>query len=388
MNSPAIEKPLYNGLTHAPAGLPGSYYTDIAQHTRELEKIWYQEWVYLCRAETLEGPLAYRTFELGTQPILLLRDGDGILRAFHNVCRHRGSILCSEPSGRLNAKLLVCPYHSWSFRLDGQLQGVSSKYPAVGFDKSDYPLHRIAVQDWRGFIFVNLAGDQAAPFSPGFDLDSGNLDNWPLESLRAVHATTKILQCNWKIFWENFSECLHCPGTHPELCDLVPIYKRAFQDERDDLHWRAHSGENDPAYKGGLRAGALTWTSDGQPHGPVFAQLTEAERAAGQTYVIKLPAMMMAGHIDYVRVIRMRPLGPKRTELHVEWLFSPEAIAADGFDPTPAIDFTNLVMDQDAALCALNQKGLGSAAFRTGVLMPEEYVVHQFHHYVRNATET
>ena len=109
MSGTAIEKPLYNGLTHAPAGLPRSWYTDAALYELELENIWTKQWVYLCRAETLETPLAYRTFTLGTQPILLLRDGDGLLRAFHNVCRHRGSVLCSEPSGRLNAKLLVCP---------------------------------------------------------------------------------------------------------------------------------------------------------------------------------------------------------------------------------------------------------------------------------------
>ena len=385
--SSTAERPIYNGLTDTPSALPRAYYTDDEHFHRELKQIWYKEWVYLCRAETLDGPLAFRTFELGDQPILLLRDEAGLLRAFYNVCRHRGALLCTEPSGRLNAKLLTCPYHAWSYRLDGQLHKVSSKYPAPDFSKSDYPLHAIAIHEWRGFVFINLAGDAAAPFEARFDLDSGRLDNWPLESLRVVHSITKILDCNWKIFWENFSECLHCPGTHPELCDLVPIYKRAYQDERDDPRWQEKEDSQDPKFKGGLKRGAFTWTMDGQPHSLVFQELTQAERNAGQTYVIKLPALMMAGHIDYVRTIRMRPLSQKQTELYVEWLFSPEAIAAQGFDPSPAIDFTNIVMDQDVALCALNQKGLAAAAFGSGVLMPEEYVLRELHNFIRSALE-
>ena len=387
MSNTVTEKPLYNGLTTTPATLPRGYYTDTAHYERELKDIWYKQWVYLCRAETLDGPLAFRTFELGTQPILLLRDEAGQLRAFYNTFRHRGSLLCTEPSGRLNAKLLTCPYHAWSFKLNGELHKVSSKYPAADFNKADYPLHGIAVHEWRGFVFINLAGAKAPPFEARFDLDSGKLDNWPLESLRMVHAQTKILDCNWKIFWENFSECLHCPGTHPELCDLVPIYKRAFQDERDDPSWQDHADSHDPKFKGGLKQGAFTWTMDGQPHSKPFQDLTDAEHNAGQTYVIKLPAMMMAGHIDYVRVIRMRPLGLKKTELYVEWLFPPEAIAEAGFDPSPAVQFTNIVMDQDMALCALNQKGLDSMAHEAGVLMPEEYVLQEFHNYIRKAVD-
>jgi Rieske 2Fe-2S family protein len=375
---------LYNGLTHTPATLPRAFYTDAAHHQAELRDIWYKNWLYLCRAETLDGALSFRTFEVGDQPILLLRDGNLALRAYYNVCRHRGAILCTEPSGRLNTRLLTCPYHNWSFGLDGRLVATSSKQTAPDFNKADYPLHGIAVTEWRGFVFVNLAGASAPPFEPVFDLDSTNLNNWPLESLRAAHAATKILDCNWKIFWENFSECLHCPNAHPELCDLVPIYKRAFQDERDDPHWQDHAESRDPKYKGGLKAGALTWSMDGQPHSEVFAELTDAERAAGQNFVVKLPALMMVGHIDYVRIVRMRPLGPTRTELYVEWLFPPAAIAAAGFSAAPVVDFTNLVMAQDVALCALNQRGLAAAPFESGVLMPEEYVLHEFHDWIRN----
>lgn len=373
----------YNGLTHTPATLPRDFYTDAAHHERELRDIWYKNWVYLCRAETLDGPLAFRTFTLGTQPILVLRDGTGTLQAFYNVCRHRGAILCTEPSGRLNAKMLTCPYHSWAFALDGRLIKASSKHPAADFNKAEFSLYDIAVTEWRGFVFINLAGAAAAPFAPTFDLDSTNLDNWPLESLRAAHTATKILDCNWKIFWENFSECLHCPGAHPELCDLVPIYKRAYQDERDDPHWQDHADSSDPRYKGGLKPGAVTWSMDGQPHSETFAELSEAERAAGQNFVVKLPSLMMVGHVDYVRIVRMRPLSVTQTELYVEWLFPPAAIAAPGFSPAAAVDFTNLVMAQDVALCALNQRGLAAAPFQSGVLMPEEYVLQEFHGWLR-----
>ncbi len=378
-------KPPYNGLNFVPETLPRGFYVDAAHFEAEMRDIWCRNWVYLCRAETLEGPLHFRTFELGTQPILLLRDEQNELRAFYNVCRHRGSVLCSEPSGRLPAKMLLCPYHNWSYALDGRLTKTSSKYPAADFNKSDYPLHGIAITEWRGFVFVHLAGEDAPAFKPEFDLDSVNLDHWPLESLKCAHSSTKILDCNWKIFWENFSECLHCPSAHPELSDLVPIYKRAYQDERDDPQWAEHAQSSDPKYKGGLKPGAVSWSMDGQAHAPQFENLNEAERRAGHNFVIKLPSMMMVGHVDYVRILRMRPLSPTKTELYVEWLFLPSAMAAPEFDITPIVDFVDLVMAQDAALCALNQKGLSASAHESGVLMPEEYVVHDFHNWIRGA---
>jgi len=196
------------------------------------------------------------------------------------------------------------------------------------------------------------------------------------------HVLQKEIHCNWKVFWENYNECLHCPGVHLQLSQLVPIYGRGLLEERDDPDWRAHAADPDPKFKGGLRSGAVTWSMDGRATVEGFAGLSPEDRRAGSVYMTALPSMFIVGHLDYVRVVRLRPLGPERTELRVEYLFAPDALAQPGFDLDNIVDFTNRVMTEDAEVCELNQRGLHAAAHRRGVVMPEEYLIRQFHEWL------
>jgi Rieske 2Fe-2S family protein len=377
----ASERDPYNGLTQAEPTLPSSAYWDEAAYQLDLDAIWYKNWLLVCREADLAQPLAFRRFRIGTQDIIVLRDDTGALRAFHNTCRHRGSQLCQESEGRLKARLITCPYHAWSYSLRGDLVRVPSKSLPDGFDKADHPLYRVALSVWRGFVFINLQEDAAGSAQASFDPASGNLGNWPLETLVAGHVLRKVMQCNWKIFWENFNECLHCPGVHKDLSQLVPIYGRGLMSRHDDPEWTRHADNDGPEFSGGLRAGAETWSSDGKTHGPVFSGLTPAERAAGQTYATSLPSIFIVGHVDYVRTVRLVPLGPEQTELVAEWLFAPEALAATDIDNI--IAFGTQVLEEDAAICEVNQKGLRSMRHAAGVLMPEEYELHRFHNWVR-----
>lgn len=380
--SPSEHDP-YNGLTRLEPTLPSSAYWDIDAHQRDLDAIWYRSWLLVCREADLAQPLAFRTFRVGTQEIVVLRDETGELRAFHNTCRHRGSQLCQASEGRLKARLITCPYHAWSYSLRGDLVRVPSKSLPEGFDKADHPLYRVALSVWRGFVFVNLREDAAGSAETSFDPASGNLANWPLETLVSGHVLRKVMDCNWKIFWENFNECLHCPGVHKDLSRLVPIYGRGLMGRHDDPEWARYADNDAPEFSGGLRAGAETWSRDGRVHGPVFPELTSAERTAGQTYATNLPSMFIVGHVDYVRTVRLVPLGSEQTELTAEWLFLPEALA----DPTADIDnivaFGRQVLEEDADICEVNQKGLRSMRHEAGVLMPEEYELHRFHNWVR-----
>ncbi len=373
----------YNGLRSVEDTLPSHTYFDADHYERELAAIWYRNWVYLCRAKSLEKPGSYRTFDLGTQQILLLRDEEGRLRAFHNTCRHRGSRLCRAEEGRFTAKRIVCPYHRWTYSLQGKLLRTSSLACPEGFDSEDFPLYDVAVADWGGFVFINLAGDEGPSLEQSFDRASARLDHWPLEDLIVGHSFRKILQCNWKLFWDNFNECLHCPGVHPELSNLVPIYGRALIAERDDPRWREYAALDDPKFKEGLRHDAATWSMDGQAHGETFQGLSDEERRAGQSFATILPSMYVVAHVDYVRVIRLRPIGPEQTELVAQWLFPPETLADAAFDPANIVEFATLVMEQDAEACALNQRGLHSLRHDKGVLMPEEYIVKWFQDWVR-----
>jgi Rieske 2Fe-2S family protein len=381
LDAPVIDEPGYKGLTEHTPGLPAEAYFDPLRYQKELQKIWYRNWVYVVRSSDLARPRTFQTFELGDQRVLLVRDDQGALQGFHNTCRHRGAALCREPTGSLRAGTIVCPYHAWVYNLQGDLLRTSSKTHAGGFDVADYPLYKISVKEWRGFMFVALT-DAPPPFEKIFDLPLNRLDAWPLQDLLVGHVLQKTMQSNWKIFWENYNECLHCPGVHPQLSQLVPIYGRGLLEECDDPQWRAHAGDSDPKFKGGLRSGAATWSLDGKTTGAPFAGLSEEDKKVGHVYLTSLPSVFLVGHIDYVRVVRLRPLGPEQTELRVEYLFSPETLADPAFDLRNIVDFTNRVMTEDAQVCELNQQGLRAVPHRRGVVMPEEYVIRQLHEWL------
>ena len=374
----------YTGLRQLEAGLPSHYYYDAAHYERELQAIWYRSWVYLCRAASLPGPQSFRTFRIGTQGILVVRDESGALRAFHNTCRHRGSALCSAAEGKLRAKAITCPYHGWSYNLQGCLSAVPALGMSGDFDRRNYSLYDIALQEWGGLVFVNLAGD-ATPLAAALRPNAERLANWPMADLVTGHVMRKTLACNWKIFWENFSECYHCPGIHPELVSIVPIYGRSIMNQFDDPNFARHREDPDPKYRGGLRAGALTWSMDGQTAGAPFPGLTAEERAAGHRFVTSWPTLYAVGHVDYMRVVSMRPLGPEETELTAEWLFPAETLADPAFNLENAVKLARLVIEQDGAICEVNQRGLRSLAHRQGVLMPQEYAVHAFQQWVRRS---
>jgi Rieske 2Fe-2S family protein len=371
----------YNGLTELTEGLPAEAYFEPRHFERELQRIWYRNWIYVCRSSELAARRAFRTFELGDQRVLLVRDDNGSLKGFHNTCRHRGAVLCRETKGTLKSPALVCPYHAWTYNLDGDLLRTSSKAHAQGFDVADYPLYKVKVREWRGFVFLAL-GDDPPTFDHVFDTPFNRLDAWPLADLVLAHTFEKPVNSNWKIFWENYNECLHCPSVHPKLSSLVPIYGRGLLEERDDPRWSDHQAECDPKYKGGLREGAATWSNDGRLTGTEFPGLSAEDRKLGAVYVTGLPSMFIVGHVDYVRVVRLLPLGPERSQLRVEYLFSPDTLASADFDMSNVVDFTNLVMTEDADVCELNQQGLHAGPHVRGVVMPEEYVIRQFHTWV------
>lgn len=258
---------LYTGLRHIEHTLPSAAYLDRAVYEQDLEAIWYRSWIMVGRSADIGASLDFRVFTIGTQQVLVLRDETGVLRAFHNTCRHRGSQLCTAESGRLKARLLTCPYHAWSYSLRGELVRVPSKTLPEGFSKADYPLYPVGLQEWRGFIFVNLGDAVADSVEETFDDASANLANWPLENLVSGHVFTTVLKCNWKIFWENFNECLHCPGVHRHLSHLVPIYGRGLMARHDDPDWASRADNDAPEFAGGLRAGAETWSTDGRSRG-------------------------------------------------------------------------------------------------------------------------
>lgn len=374
----------YNALTHSEPSLPAKWYYDPGHYAREVQSIWQRTWLYVCHTDALREPLTYRTMEIGDQNIVVVRSTEGELRAFHNTCRHRGSILCTEREGRLKSKLIVCPYHQWSFAAsDGSLIRTSSYKEPEGFDKADYPLFPVAIAEWRGCIMINLNPDARWDTPQAFNRTPENLANYPLEDMVVGHVWRKVMHCNWKTFWENFNECLHCPNVHPELGKLVPLFTRRIVNPRDLPGWQAHEGTDDPKFRGGLNNGVGTWSMDGSAQNHVIKTLNDKDLATGYTYATSLPSVFIGGYPDHIRIVRLLPLGPEKTELVSEWLFEKETLNAPNYDISNVVDFAKLVMDQDLAACELNQRGLHAAPMEQGVLMPEEYLLKRVHDWVR-----
>ena len=372
----------YAGLTKITNGLPTSYYLDDAHHQHEMASIWRNNWVYVCRSSEIPASRSYRTFELGAQSIFLVRDETGVLRGFYNTCRHRGAALCPNTQGKFPPAGIVCPYHNWRYGLQGQLRQTSSHLHPEGFELENFSLYKVAVAEWNGLVFVALTPEPPS-FGNHFDQPLQRFDSWRLGELVSGHTFRKVIACNWKVFWENYNECLHCPGVHPRLAQLVPIFARGLQDERDDPHWQQHADKDDPQYRGGLRHGAQSWTMDGKPVGVPFPGLTDSDRKTGQVYMTCLPSAFIVAHIDYVRVVRLRPLATEQTELSVEFLFRPETLQDPARDISRAVEFTNIVMKEDADACELNQRGLHAAPHQHGVVMPEEHLIAAFQEWVK-----
>ena len=361
-------------LKRVERSLPGAWYHDAGQYRRELDAVWLRSWLYACREEEL-APRDYRVVEVGDQGVIVTRDSGGRLRAFDNACRHRGSQLCPEPAGRFRGPAIVCPYHGWTYSLEGELVGTPHQVAGGGLRREELSLHRFAVESWAGFVFVNL-GDDAPPLADALGAAPAQLASWPLEGLVVGERTRHDVACNWKVFWENFSECLHCPGVHPELSRLVPTYRRGLVDPTDDP---------DSPPPAGLAPGAETWTLDGRSRLPHFPGLGDEERLAGQTFGVVRPGFFVVAHVDYARAVRVLPRGPERTELQVEWLFDPATLARPDFDLEHATALGRLVVEQDARICETNQRGLRSRRHLQGVLVPQEYGVFDFHEWLRRA---
>jgi Rieske 2Fe-2S family protein len=270
-----MDNPTRPTLSHLEPSLPSRSYFDPDHYQRELEAIWYRSWLCIGRAEELAEPRHYKVVDIGSQSILVTRDRKGQLYAFHNTCRHRGSVLCEQARGRFRGNAIVCPYHAWAYSLDGELKGTPHQLRSPDFDTQDFSLYRVALDTWGGFIFVNLLGEAAPPLADGLDGLTYEVANWPLEALRVGRRIERTLACNWKIFWENFLECFHCPTVHPELCRIVPIYGRGLQAEDEDPNCAPELVGRGAAP---LAPGAVTWSLDGQTDLPELPGLDDADR--------------------------------------------------------------------------------------------------------------
>jgi Rieske 2Fe-2S family protein len=341
-----------------PAGvhtLPARYYTDPAHFEREMEAIHYRMWLCAGRAETLPAAGRYVVRQVGNASVILLRGEGGRFEAFYNVCRHRGTRLCRDEEGQFPARI-QCGYHGWTYRLDGSLAAAPHMDQVEGFREADYPLRRVALDEWDGHLFVNLAEDPE-PLSAQLSGLPAKFRPWRMEELKRVEKRVYTLKANWKLIFQNYSECLHCPIVHPLL--------------QRQSHYL--SGDNEPpaarpTYLGGrmdLRDGVATLSLDGTTNRACLPGLSPGDRRRVYYYAV-LPNLLLNLHPDYMLTFTLWPRAADRTDVECEWHFHPEEIAKPGFDPRGAIEFWDLTNRQDWELSDLAQEGISSRGYVPG----------------------
>ncbi len=346
-------------ISEGQMSLPAEAFNDDAVLDWEMEHFFDESWVCVGRAEDLRGPGDRCAVALGRESALLVRDEEGNLRAFYNVCRHRGHLL-AEVGESSSGRFIRCPYHAWAYGLDGSLQGAPGFGSSPWFDKADYPLVQVRIAEWEGWLFANASGD-----APPFEEHVGNLgemigNHRPGELVTVARRSYEI-GANWKILVENYHECYHCPSIHPELCKVSP--PKSGEDHEARGIWFGGSME--------LEDHAETMSLTGESFAPRLPYLAEGQEREVYYYQL-FPNLLISPHPDYVMTHRLRPLAPGRTAVECEWLFSREAVETEGFDPSYAIEFWDLTNGQDWKACEGVQRGAASRGYRQGPLSPDE----------------
>jgi Rieske 2Fe-2S family protein len=350
--------------------LPAAAYLSDEVFAWEREWLFARTWVCLGRGADLLGPGQVRAVGAAGESILLTRDG--AIAAFSNVCRHRGHELVELGPAR-DLRLIRCPYHSWTYTLEGSLRSAPVVTHSPDFDRADYPLVPIRIAEWHGFLWANLSGDALELVEHLGNLGD-ELSGYQLHELvRAAHHEY-LIEANWKVVVENYSECYHCSSIHPDLCRISP--PESGRDLDSTGMW--FGGPMD------LREGAETMSMDGRSAGMPIPGLAAA-RLRQVLYVALFPNLLVSAHPDYVMTHRLEPLAPDGTRIVCEWLFPREAVDRTGFDPSYAVDFWDLTNRQDWAVCEGVQRGMRHRGYRQGILSTWEGTVYQFNQIIAGA---
>lgn len=335
--------------------LPAAAYTDPAVLAWENRHLFAAGWVCIGRADDLPKPGDRRAYAVGDEGILVVRGGDGALRGFFNTCRHRAHELLPA-GGQASGKYIRCPYHAWVFNTDGELHGVPPAHDDDVPDKSQFRLNAVRVEEWHGYVMVNVSGD-APPLAEYFQGLEEVVAPYQLEDLRVGDTHSYTLETNWKLIVENYHECFHCPTVHPELCRVS---------DPDVGDFLVGAG----AFIGGgmvLRDGVTTMSLDGSSNGIPIPGLPE-EKLRDVMYIQLFGNLLISLHPDYVMVHRVVPLTPDRTFVECQWLFPQGAYDKSDFDPSYAVDFWDITNRQDWTACESVQRGTHSRGYQPGPL--------------------
>ncbi|MET8011983.1 aromatic ring-hydroxylating dioxygenase subunit alpha [Streptomyces sp. NPDC005271] len=362
------------------ATLPGHWYTSPSVFRREQEHLFEALWFCAVRSADLDRPGAFRTVRVGRESVLITRNRRGELRAFLNICRHRGARLCTEESGTVR-RSLQCPYHAWTYDLDGKLTAAPNLQKMPDIDRAERGLLPVALREWLGYAWVCLAEEP-----PSFEEtvigavaerlgDAAAVERYGVAGLSLGRRISYDIRANWKLIVENFMECYHCATIHPELTEVLP----EFADGLAAQYFVGHGARFAEEAEG--------FTVDGSAG---FGRITGlAEEQDRRYYAITVRPQVFLNLVpDHVIVHRMFPLAADRTLVECDWLYAPEVVASKR-DLSKSVELFHRVNTQDFDACERTQPAMHSRAYRRGgVLVPSEHHIGAFHQWVTDHVPT
>ncbi|MCT1802926.1 aromatic ring-hydroxylating dioxygenase subunit alpha [Kocuria carniphila] len=356
------------------ATLPGRTYTDQNFFRAEQEQIFERMWFCAVRSADLDKPGAYRTVQVGRESIIITRNRKHGIRAFYNVCRHRGATLCTEDSGEAK-RSFQCPYHAWTYDFDGKLIAAPNltKMPDIG--REEYGLVTIPVREYLGYVWVCLA-DEPPSFEEHVmgDIeerlgDSDAIQGYDVANLALGRRITYDVQANWKLIIENFMECYHCATIHPELTEVLP----EFADGLAAQYFVGHGAEFGEEVKG--------FTVDGSEGLDKIPGVDDDHDRRYYAITVK-PTVFVNLVPDHVIIHRMFPLAVDHTIVECDWLYLPSVVES-GKDVSASVELFHRVNQQDFDACERCQPAMGSKIYaKGGVLVPSEHHIGVFHDWV------
>jgi len=322
-------------------------------YQRETQRIFDRQWICIGRTSEIEKPGQYFLYESDGRSLIVVRGQDEKLRCLFNVCRHRGTRLCDTEAGQFDHKI-QCPYHAWSYKLDGNLAAAPNMADVDGFELADYPLHEAPCAIWEGFIFINHA-QSPPPFQEVYKPISNRFKDWALADLVSAQRITYEVAANWKVIFQNYSECYHCPFVHPQLSPLS-----SYTSSSNDF-------EAGP-FLGGpmiLNEEHQSLSMDGKRCAAVLPGVGQKDARRVYFYTL-FPSLFISPHPDYVMTHRIERLGIDQTRITCDLLFHPDAIKEPNFDPGPAIEFWDMTNRQDWKICEQTHRGITSDGYQPG----------------------
>jgi len=352
--------------------LPSSCYLTEAAFAREKEHIFFCEWICAGREEQLPNAGDHLILDVLGESVLVVRTRHGELKAHYNVCRHRGARLCTAENapedvhlagGITPAGTIRCSYHLWTYSLEGDLLSAPHLRESDGLRKEEFSLYPVGIEIWGGFFFLNLSPEDARRRGYGLQTQLGRIpervQRYPLSELRSARQISYDVAANWKVITENYNECYHCAGVHPELCEIVPAFK-----ERGGAHLDWDSGIDH-------REGAFTFTRSGTTNRAPFPTLNEQEKVRHKGELI-YPNFMLSLSPEHVAAFVLWPINAGHTRVICSFLFHPDEMARPDFNPTDAVEFWDLINRQDWAICERVQLGMQCRMHKFGYYAPME----------------